>query len=90
MNRNEVRAIFYEQTEPKWQLHTKVRNDIFEGEAMTALCLTACMMARPTAACFNCVFLRTKVFICSILKTQANKLNILGIDMNSAEGYISV
>ena len=43
---------------------------------MTVLGLTACMMAWPTAACFNCVFLPTNVFISSILKTLANKHNV--------------
>ena len=55
---------------------------------MTALCFTACIMAWPTASCFNCVYLPTKVFVSSILKTLANKLNILGVTLYTADGYI--
>ena len=57
---------------------------------MTALGLTACMMAWPTAACFNCVFLPTNIFISSIFKDSGKYAkHFLGVDISSAEGYIS-
>ena len=42
---------------------------------MTALDLTACMIAWLTAACFNCVFIPTSSSVV-FSKTLANKLNI--------------
>ena len=63
---NKFVLCFYEKSGPKYlvQLHIKT----YLRETMTVLDLTACMMARLTAAYFNCVFLPTNVFIRSIFK----------------------
>ena len=58
---------------------------------MSALCLTACMMEWPSAACFNYVFLPTNVFISSSFKDwQVYKLNIIQeVKYIQQRGYIS-
>ena len=88
MTRNQVRAMFLLEI---WTqiLSVVAHQDIFEG-AMTALGLTACMMAWPTTACFNCVFLPTNVFISRIFKDSGKYAkHFSGVDISSAEGYIS-
>ena len=57
---------------------------------MIALDLTACMIAWAIAACFNCVFLPTNVFVSSIFRDSGKYANYFsGVDISSAKGYIS-